>query len=306
MSPLREHLDDYLIVRRSMGYKLARAEKLLEQFIDYLDAHGATTVTTDHALAWATLPAGSRAWWAIRMSALRSFARYLHVLDERHEIPPSDLLTPRTASRVPYLYSDQELAALLGAAGAITSEWRVVTIRTLLGLLSVTGMRIGEAIAADHEDFDADQGLLLVRHGKYGKQRLLPLHATTTNALRGYLHHPVRPRDRDCQALFVSTVGTRLHYSHVNRTFVRLVRTAGLKPRSARCTPRVHDIRHTFAVNTLLDYYRADIDAEGRLPLLSTYMGHVKPKDTYWYLTAAPELLALAGQRLETSLGEAS
>jgi integrase len=306
MSPLRQHLADYLAMRRAVGYRLARSEKLLAQFISYLEAIGASTVTIEDAVAWATLPAGSPVWWAMRLSVVRGFAGYLHTLDDRCQMPPSDLLRRRPQSRVPYLYSDQELNALLAATATISSPLRAATFRTLIGLLAVTGMRIGEAIAADRDDIDHEHGQLIVRHGKFGKTRLLPLHQSTLAAITGYLQRPDRPQRPRSPALFLSTVGTRLHYPDVNRTFTKLVAHAGLTARSARCHPRIHDLRHTFAVQTLLDCYRTGVDVEPRLPLLSTYLGHVNPASTYWYLTGSPELLALAGQRLQTSLGESA
>jgi len=305
MSALRQHLADYLTLRRALGYKLARTEKLLAQFVSHLEAVGASTIMIDDAVAWATQPAGSHVWWALRLSAVRGFAGYLHTRDERCEVPPTDLLRRRPQSRVPYLYSDAQLDALL-AATAIGSPLRAATMRTLIGLLAVTGMRIGEAIAADRDDIDGQHGLLIVRHGKFGKTRQLPLHASTLEAIDAYLQRSDLPQQPRSPALFLSTVGTRLHYPDVNRAFTKLVSHAGLRARSPRCHPRIHDLRHTFAVQTLLDCYRTGVDVDTRLPLLSTYLGHVNPASTYWYLTGSPELLALAGLRLQTSLGEPS
>ena len=203
------------------------------------------------------------------------------------------------------MYTDEEIAALLAAAGTLRFPLRVATFRTLLGLLAVTGLRVGEAIRLDRGDLDVAHGLLLVRESKFGKSRELPLHETTVRALQRYLRrrprlHP-RPRPQT-EALFLSLAGTRLRYCNVNWTFLRLARQAGLEPRSAACRPRLHDLRHSFAVRTVLDAYRAEADVQARLPLLSTYLGHVDPGATYWYLSAAPELLALAGERLERHL----
>ena len=305
MSALRDHLGDYLAMRRALGYKLARVEPLLGQFIDYLDERGQATITTAHAVAWVTSSPGTRGWWALRLSAVRGFAGYLHTLDERCEVPPSDLFAPRSSRpRVPYLYTDEDLQALLAAAGTLRFPLRVATFRTLIGLLAVTGMRIGELIAADEGDVDLAHGRLLVRHGKFGKQRRLPLHPTTVDAVAAYLRRPDRPRRPEGRPLLVSMTGTRLIYSNVSHTFVRLVGIAGLPARSERCHARPHDLRHSFAVRTLLDWFGDGEDVDARLPLLSTYLGHANPKDTYWYLTATPELLALAGQRLQDALGE--
>jgi integrase len=305
VSRLRQALADYLMVRRALGYKLERAGRLLAQFLTYVEDVGADTVTTEHALAWARLPVGGDvSWWAHRLSVVRGFATYLHTLDPAAEVPPPDLLPSRSRRASPYLYSEEEVAALITAAAGLRTPLRAATYRTLIGLLAVTGMRIGEAIRLDRGDLDFAHGVLVVRETKFGKSRELPLHPTTLKALRGYL----RRRDElapvaDTSAVFVSTAGTRLRYCNVQPTFARLVRHAGLGPRSACCRPRMHDLRHSFAVRTLLDAYQAGEDAQQRLTLLSTYLGHVDPAGTYWYLSAAPELLALAGQRLDRYLG---
>ena len=233
---------------------------------------------------------------------VRGFASYLHALDPVHELPPKDLLPRQTRRMTPYLYSDQEIRALMAAASSLRSPLRQATYRTLIGLLSVTGMRVGEAIRLDDRDVDLRHGVLTVRETKFGKSRELPLHRSTVDALRAYLrlrdrHQPTRVSD----PVLISPAGTRLLYCNVSHTFVQLVERAGLRSRSARCRPTLHGLRHSFAVRTLLDWYRAGVEVQPRLPLLSTYLGHVHPKDTYWYLTAAPELLQLAAGRLEHS-----
>lgn len=304
MSPLREALTNYLTIRRALGYKLVRAGKLLAQFVTYLEGIGAKTVTTDHAIAWARLPAGGDVnWWAYRLSVVRCFATYLHTLDPRAEVPAADILPVRPQRATPYLYSDQEIRSLIEACRGLRSPLRAATYRTLIGLLAVTGLRVGEAIHLDREDIDFGQGLLTVREGKFGKSRELPLHPTTLQALRSYLRerHRLHPSP-STPALFISPAGTRLLYCNVNSTFLKLMRSAGLKPRSAACRPRLHDLRHAFAVRTVLDAYRDGGDVQARLPLLSTYLGHVNPASTYWYLSAAPELLAMASGRLESHL----
>ncbi|MCA1678633.1 MAG: tyrosine-type recombinase/integrase, partial [Actinobacteria bacterium] len=192
MIALEQALQDYLALRRSLGYKLARSELLLAQFVAYLNAEGASTITTELALAWAMAPGRSRSWSAIRMSAVRAFARYLHTRDASCDVPPSDILRPRPRSRVPFLYSRKQLDALLGATGTLSSPLRAATFRSLICLLAATGIRISEAIGLDREDLDQEQRLLLIRHGKFGKQRLLPLHDTTSDALAAYLHRPDR------------------------------------------------------------------------------------------------------------------
>jgi integrase len=305
MSPLRHALVDYLRIRRALGYKLERPEKLLHQYLDYLDTIDAEVVTVADAVAWARLPGGSPYWWAFRLSAVRGFARYLHALDPAHEVPAADLLPRQPPRAIPYLYSEAEIAALMAASSRLRGSMRQATYRTLLGLLSVTGMRVGEAIRLDRKDVDFGHGVITVCDSKFGKSRLLPLHPSTVAALRRYqrLRNSKQQARAASEAFFVSAAGTRLRYCNVHATFRQLRSAAGLDVRSSRCRPRIHDLRHAFAVRTLLEWYRDEVEVQARLPLLSTYLGHVHPRDTYWYLQAAPELLQLAADRLERSRG---
>jgi integrase/recombinase XerD len=305
MSPLHKVLAEYLVVRRALGFKLERAGHLLPHFIAFLDRHGARTVTTDLALAWARLPSAAHPdWWAARLGLVRSFAKYLQTLDPRTEVPPAQLTRRPVRRATPYLYSQAEVARLIHAAQGLRPLLRSQTYATLIGLLAVTGMRIGEAIGLDRLDVDCAHAVIVVRASKFGKSRELPLHKTTAMALAAHLRlrnklcpHPRTP------AFFVSQRGTRLIYQNVHFTFLRLARAAALRPRSVRCRPRIHDLRHTFAVRTLLDWYRRGSNVEAHLPRLSTYLGHSGPTFTYWYLSAAPELMALAAARLERTLG---
>lgn len=309
MTRLRQALADYLAMRRALGYQLARAEKLLGQFLTYLEDLGETHLRTDTALAWATLPTGTNpsGWASKRLNAVHGFAAHLHTIDPATEVPPADLLRCRARRATPYLYTDEEVDAVIAAAATLRTSHRVATYQTLIGLLVVTGMRVGEAIALDRDDFDAGHGVLMVRRGKFGKSRELPLHPSAVTAVDQYLHREDRPRPASrTSALLVSTAGTRLLVCNVQQTFHTVVRHAGLKPHSAACRPRLHDVRHRFAVCTLLDAYRQGEDPDARLSRLSTYLGHVDPKSTYWYLSAAPELLQLAGDRLQRHLGGAS
>ena len=300
MSALRQSLADYLSLRRSLGYQLERPEKLLGQFLDYLDERGASTITTDLALSWARLPHdASPLWWAHRLTVVRGFAGYLHVLDEVHEVPPTDVLPWKSHRANPFLYTDAEIAALLRAAAMLRFPLGVATYRTLIGLLVVTGMRVGEAIDLDADDFDNDRGVLLIRKGKGGATRQLPLHASTTAAVRAYLQRRDRRSTARTTALLISPAGTRLLYCNVQWTFQKLLRQAGIEARSSSCRPRIHDLRHSFAVSSLLDAYTRDLDIDRRLTLLATYLGHRSPAGTYWYLSAAPELLAAALERLD-------
>lgn len=305
-SDLRATLDEYLALRRSLGFKLKRDGLLLAQFLTYCEGAGARTVTSEVALAWAKLPAGgSASWWAWRLSVVRAFATYLQAIDPAIEVPPTGVF-PATKRRItPFLYSEADIAGLMGAARHLRYPLHASTYETLIGLLAVTGMRVGEAIRLDRSDVCWDQGLLRILDSKFMKSRELPLHASTLEALRAY----ARRRDQLCRepkapSFFVSVAGTRLDYARVQPVFARLTRQVGLVPRSERCRPRIHDIRHSFAVRTLLGWYRSGADVEALLPLLSTHLGHSDPKWTYWYLSAAPELLAVVAKRLEDALGE--
>ena len=301
---LRRAVADYLDLRRALGFKLHNAGKLLGQFVDHLEEHSIHTVTTDHALAWATLPAeASPSWQAIRISVVRNFAIYLHSIDASVEVPPAGLIRSVPCRATPYLYSDTEIRALIREADGLRPRLRAATYQTLIGLLAVTGLRIGEAIALDDDDLDDEHGLLVVRNTKFTKCRLVPLHPTATRALAHYLRVRDDARGRSSgSALLVSAPGTRLLHSNVSLTFARLARQAGIVRRSASCRPRIHDLRHGFAVATVLDWYRDGADVTAMMPRLSTYLGHCDPQHTFWYLSAAPELMALAGQRLDTHL----
>lgn len=305
MSALHEELDRYLVIRRAVGFKLARAELLLADFLRYLDAAGAEAITTEHALVWATLPPnGATSWWAQRLSVVRTFARHLHAIDPVHEVPPPGLVPARSHRAVPYLYSDDDITALMAAAGQLRSPLRAATIQTIIGLLTVSGLRIGEALRLDRDDVDLAAGVLHIRQSKFGKSRQVPLHHSTLDALATY----ARRRDQLCPrpqdpAFFVSLAGTRVLYCNFHLAWLDLVRQAGLKPRSPRCRPRPHDLRHGFAVRTLLGWYRDGVDVAASMPLLSTYLGHVHPANTYWYLSAAPELLVLVAARLDAADG---
>ncbi len=251
-------------------------------------------------MSWARLPDdASPLSWAHRLTVVRGFAGYLHVLDEVHEVPPTDVLPWKSHRANPFLYTDAEIAALLRAAATLRFPLRVATYQTLIGLLVVTGMRVGEAIDLDADDFDNDRGVLLIRKGKGGATRQLPLHASTTAAVRAYLHGRDRRSTARTTALLISPAGTRLLYCNVQWTFQKLLRQAGIEARSSSCRPRIHDLRHSFAVSGLLDAYTRDLDIDRRLTLLATYLGHRSPAGTYWYLSAAPELLAAALERLD-------
>jgi integrase/recombinase XerD len=302
MSGLGEAVACYLATRRALGFRLEGTGQLLEQFAAFAEAAGADTVTTELALQWATLPAGkSRAWHADRLSAVRGFARWLHTIDSRAQIPPAGLLPGHARRAVPYLYSEADITALTGAAGRLNPPWKAITMQTLIGLLFTTGVRLGEALNLERGDLDPAVGLLTIRQAKFRKPRQLPLHPSAVAALAGYAARRGKLRPRPATAaFFVSTTGARLARTTAQETFRRLLRETGIYQRAGGRRPRIHDARHTFAVATLLGWYRDGDDVQARLPLLSTWLGHADPRHTYWYLSAAPELLALAAERLES------
>jgi len=297
-------LGEYLSVRRALGFKLVRDGLLLEQFVGFCDQAGASRVTSELALAWVSAPANpSPGWLQIRLSVVRGFASWLQAADPATEVPPLGALSPRRRAN-PYLYSENDVDALLAAARQVRWPLPAATYETLLCLLKTTGMRVGEAIRLDRSDLFLADGLLDIRDSKLGKSRQLMLHPTTVDALESYLRRrsELSPLPSEA-ALFVHAAGNRLNYPAAQQMFQVLVRRAGLRPRSERCKPTIHGLRHSFAVNTLIRWYREGVDVQARLPRLSTWLGHVDPKSTYWYLSASPELLALALERLEASIG---
>ena len=305
MSALSEAAQDYLQLRRRLGHNLAEANRLLPRFVEYLDGVGASTVTIEAALAWAYAPGVDPASTnpARRMGIVRGFARHMAGQDSNTEIPPPGIVPSYKRWRPPFIYSQADVEALVAHARAIRVRLPAATHSTLIGLLAATGMRVGEALRLDRRDIDWDDGVLVIRKSKFGKSRQIPVLACTLDALRGY----TRVRDQLCpqpvtESFFVSVRGTRLIYPVVQQVFRHLCDQTGVG-RDAPNRPRVHDLRHTFAVRTLLHWYRTGEDVEVRAPSLSTYLGHRDPRSTYWYLSAAPELLALAAGRLELSRG---
>ena len=306
MSALSRALADYLTMRRALGYKLDKTERLPGQYIIFVEDRGEDHLTTETALTWATWPAGADViWTSRRLAEVRICARQLHVIGPAHQVPPADLLPARTRRATPYLYAPQEISDLMKATTILRGLHLQATYRILIGLLAATGMRVGEAIGLDRDDFDAANGILAIRNGKFGKSRELPLHPTAVTALEDYLRRSDRPRQANLTALLSNSTGKCLRYSIVQPTFRKLLRHCGIAPRSAASRPRIHDVRHGFAVNTIVDGYKVGAsgpDASGadalgagalggRLAILSTCLGHVDPANTYWYLLAAPALL---------------
>jgi integrase/recombinase XerD len=304
MSPLEQTLADYLQLRHSLGHHLAEAGWLLPSFVAYLDDHGLRTVTVEAALAWAQhSPTGrGTSVGPRRMTAARGFARYLSGLDPDTEVPPLGLMPSRQRWRRPFIYAPADIEAIMSQArDSIVSPLRAATYQTLVGLLAASGLRVGAAIKLDRSDIDWDQGVLLIRESKFGKSRLVPLHPSTMQALAEHarLREELQRRPKEA-SFFVSLTRKRLSYAVGCQTFRQLIDNAGVGT-DAPSPPRLHDLRHTFAVRTLLGWYRSDEDVQAKIPSLSTYLGHREPASTYWYLSAAPELLALAAARQDTA-----
>jgi integrase/recombinase XerD len=307
MNTLRQAVREYLELRRSLGFKLLEVGKGLLDFVAFLERHKASYITRAMALTWAQQPSNAQpVWWAQRLSFVRGFARYRSATDPRTQIPPEGLLPFQPKRARPYLYSDEEVRKLLHAALRMPCRWERGKLRPwvyhcLFGLLSVSGLRLGEARNLELQDVDLKAAVLTIRGAKFGKTRLVPLHASTCGVLADYMMRRQRHwKGRAVSSyLFVSSMGNRLDSGDIHRTFYVLSRQIGLRGPSASRGPRLHDMRHRFATNTLVRWYRCGQDPERRLPLLSAYLGHVHVADTQWYLEASPELMREAMQRLQ-------
>ena len=301
MIDLRSALERYLSMRKGLGYKYQHQTRRLANFVSFMEKRKATTITTKLAMEWATLPSDRHASWALRLTDVRGFARHVANIDPKTQVPPAGIL-PGLKRAKPYVYSDAEIDALLAASLALPPEdgLRRWTYHCLFGLIAATGMRLSEAIGLQREDVDLDTGVLTVRQSKFGKSRLVPLHPTTRAALRSYAERRDAHLGSRCGPhFFVAERGGRLLHQYVHRVFWRLSREIGLRRPGDRNRPRVHDFRHRFAIQTLLSWYREGTDVEKKLPALSTYLGHTCVRDTYWYLSACPELMQEAARRLD-------
>jgi integrase/recombinase XerD len=295
------HVDEYLRLRRGLGFKLERAGQILPQLVSYLEAAGASTVTRELAISWARLPASARPQhWAARLAIARGFAAYLQTIDPATEVPPAGVFAVRYERPTPFLWSEADIRRLLVATRTLMPPLKAASYEALFGLLAVSGMRVGEAVALGRGDVDLDAGVITIREhiAKLEKARLVPLHSTTVDALDRYASE----RDRLCPTprsarFFLSSIGTGLTPSEVAKTLRRLTTTLGLRTDTVH--PVAHQFRHTFAVRALVDWQQSGVPIDERIVLLSTYLGHVSPAETYWYLTATPELMGLAADRLD-------
>ncbi|MGH9627332.1 MAG: tyrosine-type recombinase/integrase [Bryobacteraceae bacterium] len=303
MSRLDAALNEYLTIRRSLGFELREVASCLRNFIAFLQAEGASYITTKIALRWATLPAEAQpSTWAWRLGMVRRFAAWHSAMEPRTEIPPAGLLPHRYQRKRPHIYSDDEIDKILRRAAQLVSPTglRAHTYTTLFGLLAVSGMRVNEALNLDRPDVDLGHGILTIRRTKFGKTRHVPVHPSTVDALKQYADRRDRILAKPTTAFFVSERGIRITEWMARYTFARLSQQLGLRSiaKSHGRGPRLHDMRHRFAARTLIHWYRAGLDVERELPKLATYLGHVHVNETYWYLEAVPELLQLATNRL--------
>jgi integrase len=312
MNSLREAMQEYIDLRRGLGYKMGCEGLLLPKFVGFMEDHGAEHISAKLALEWAQSASVQPAEWARRLCFVRGFARHRSATDNLTEIPPLGLLPHRSKRATPHLYTEDEVMRLLDAALELPTVWPSTSLRPwvfygLIGLLSVTGMRLSEALNLELTDVDLEHAVLTIRGAKFGQWRLVPIHPSTCAVLADYIErrgkffrHPVSTY------LFVSHSGTRLDVGRVHRAFYTLSHSTGLRAVGASKGPRLHDFRHRFAVQTLTRWYQSGKDPGREMPLLSNYLGHVCIAGTYWYLSANPELMAQAMTRMEQRWGEST
>ena len=313
MTSLTNELERYLEIRRSLGFTLSTSARVLRRFVAFADAQDINHISTDLFLRWKEEFGGaSSSTWAARLGMVRQFAQCLGGIDSRHEVPPKALVPGRYRRSRPHIYSDAEIVRIIEGAKRLQSVdgIRALTYSTLFGLIAVTGLRISEAVALDNADLDVANGVLTVRCGKFGKARIIPISTSSLEHLTAYAKERDRLLDRSPKSFFVSDTGTRPDDCSVRYNFASVCQHIGLRPvqrfnRHGR-GPRIHDLRHTFAARTLLNWYRTGKDAEREMIKLSTYLGHTDPAHTYWYIEAVPELLELASERATRSLAQES
>lgn len=301
MTELNIYLNEYLQLRRTLGYKLKYPGMILPQFISYLETAGTEIITTELAISWARLRHNVQPiLLAKRLGAVRGFAKYMQAIDKTHEVPPRDVFGASQQRPVPYLWSNADIKRLMQGTEKIKPVMLGVSCKTLFGLLSASGMRIGEALSLELDDVNLINNVITIREGKFGRPRLVPLHESTANALEFYstLCEDFRSRPRP---FFISQSGSRLRYPVVRNHFNQITASLGL--RTIDVHPRIHDLRHTFAMASLISWLRSGADVNALMPVLSTYLGHVSPASTWWYLQASPKLMELGAAKLDISYG---
>jgi integrase len=306
MNTLREAVEQYVAMRRNLGFELREPALILRNFVTFAESENALHITVDLVLRWVKQPSKAQpATWASRLGVVRRFATWYRAMEPRTEVPPKGLLPYRYRRQSPYTYSDDEIKQILEATSQLPSKkgLRALVFSTFFGLLAVTGMRMSEALALDRGDVDLDEGVLTIRRTKFGKSRIVPVHASTRKTLKNYLEQ----RERilpivATEAFFVSERGVRITGCAARYNFAKVSQKIGLRAPSKGHGrgPRLHDMRHRFAAKTLINWYRAGLDVEREIPKLSTYLGHRHVNDTYWYLEAVPELLKLATEQVSS------
>ncbi len=309
MTRLSDHYARYLEIRRGLGFDLETSARVLRRFVAFADTEGADHITTDLFLRWKeSFGAANENTWAARLSMVRMFARWMNGVDPRTQIPPENIIRRAAARPRPYIYSDDEIAALVDAAARLSSAYglRGKTCAALFGLIAVTGLRLNEALAVDDSDIDFEEGVLRIKAGKNGKIRFLPIAPETLGALDCYRTERDRILSAPGAAFFLFETGRRPTDCGARYNFAQASQAIGLRHaqqynRHGR-GPRIHDLRHTFAVRTIMNWYRRGRDPDREMIKLSAYLGHVNPEATYWYIEAVPELMRLAAERAERSI----
>jgi integrase/recombinase XerD len=311
MTTLSQRLDGYLAVRRSLGYDLSFSGRVLRRFAAFADGEGVDHVTVDLFLRWkAAFGSANNNTWSARLGMVRVFAGWLQGHDARTEVPPPGLISGKLRRTRPHIYTNVDIIMIVTRAARLPSRYglRGWTCSTLFGLIAVTGLRISEAIGIDDHDIDLDEGVITVRRGKNGKARFVPIVPSTIDRLRAYRTERTRLLGATSGPFFLIEGGKRPTDCYARYNFAVVSQGIGLRETQHFCKhgrgPRIHDLRHTFAVRTIMDWYRKGLDPDREMIKLSTYLGHSKPDHTYWYIEAVPELLHLASTRAERSLAE--
>ena len=309
MTSLTSHLKNYLSVRRSLGFDLSFDERVMRQFTKFADDRGADHVTIDLFLQWKdNYGSANNNTWSKRLSMVRLFATWLQGIDPRNEVPPAGLIPGKLRRCRPYIYTDEQIAEIVTEAARLSSPYglRGWTCSTIFGLIAVTGLRVSEAITLDEKDVDLDEAVLTVRNGKNGRSRFVPISTCTIDRLRLYRAERNRLLGENPSSFFLLEGGQRPGDCCVRYNFAVVCQRIGLRDQQDFNKhgkgPRIHDLRHTFAVRTMMDWYRKGLDCDREMLKLSTYLGHAKPEYTYWYIEAVPELLHLAAERAERSI----
>ena len=308
MKCLRDFVNDYINLRRQLGFKLIEAERLLNDFVFYMESKNTLFITIQLAVAWAKKPKNAlQSCWGTRLSVVRKFSYYINTIDSRNEIIPYRLLNYSIQRGNPHIYSDDQISKLLKACLSLKSKQgiRSYSYYTIIGLLAVTGLRVSEVTSIMMNDMDLIHGRITISKSKKQKSRIIPLHKSTLQVLYKYLlyRNKISVKDK-APYLFISELGTRITSFTVRSTFIKLSHETGLRKPTDSFGPRLHDLRHTFAVKTIIQWYEKKVDVDQNMPILSTYLGHTKVSDTYWYLSLVPELVMFSGKRLEKYLGE--